>query len=40
MLDMSFKSNSTPQNRFVRWGLHLIYILWIDLISSRRGTSN
>jgi len=26
MLEVDFKSNSIPQNRFVRWGLHLTYI--------------
>jgi len=40
MLEVSFKPNSTPQNRLVRWGLHLTYILWNCLISSRYGTSN
>jgi len=40
VLEMSFKLNSTPQNQLVRWGLHLIYILWNCLISSRCGTSN
>jgi len=35
-----FKPNSTPQNRLVRWDLHLIYILLNGLISSRCGTSN
>jgi len=40
MLEVGFKSNSTPQNRLVRWGLHLTYILWIGLIFSRCGTSN
>jgi len=24
---VGLKSNSTPQNRLVRWGLHLTYIL-------------
>jgi len=28
------------QNRLVRWGLHLTYILWNCLIFSRCGTSN
>jgi len=28
MLEMSFKPNSTPQNRLVKWGLQLTYILW------------
>jgi len=37
---VGFKSNSTLQNRLLRWGLHLTYILWIGLISSRYGTSN
>jgi len=40
MLEVSFKPNSTPQNRLVRWGLHPTYILWIDLNSSRCATSN
>jgi len=40
MLEVGFKPNSTPQNQLVRWGLHLTYILWIVLISSRCGTSN
>jgi len=29
MLEVGFKSNSTPQNWLVRWDLHLTYILWI-----------
>jgi len=34
MLEVNCKLNSTPQNWFVRWGLHLTYILWNCLISS------
>jgi len=40
VLKVGFKPNSTPQNRLVRCGLHLTYILWNCLISSRCGTSN
>jgi len=40
LLEVGFKPNSTPQNWFVRWGLHLTYILWNCLISSRCRTSN
>jgi len=40
MLEVGFKPNSITQNRLVRWGLHLNYILWIGLISSWCGTSN
>jgi len=40
LLEVGLKPNSTPQNRLVRWGLHLTYILWIGLISSQCGTSN
>jgi len=28
MLEVDFKPNSTPQNRLVRWGLHLTYIYY------------
>jgi len=38
--NVDFKPNSTPQNRLVRWGLHLTYILWNFPISSRCQTSN
>jgi len=31
MLEVSFKSNSIPQNWLVRWGLHLTYIYEIVL---------
>jgi len=40
MLEAEFKSNSTPKNRFVRWGLHPTYILWNCLISSQCETFN
>jgi len=40
MLEVGFKPNSTPQNRLVRLGLHLTYILWNCLTSSQFGTSN
>jgi len=37
MLEVSFKRNPILQNQLIRWGLHFIYILWIDFIC---GTSN
>jgi len=40
MIEMSFKSNLTSQNWFVRWDLHLTYILWNCFISSWCETSN
>jgi len=40
VLEVGFKPNLTLQNRLVRWDLHLTYILWIGLISSRCGTPN
>jgi len=40
VLEVGFKPNSTLQDQLVKWDLHLTYILWISLISSRRGTTN
>ena len=40
MLEVEFKSNWTPQNWLVRWGLHPTYIVWNCLISGWCGTSN
>jgi len=40
MLEMSFKSNSTLQNWFVKWGLYFSYILWNCFISNQCETSN
>jgi len=40
MLEVSFRPNSTLQNRLVRWYLYLIYILWNYLIFNWHGISN
>jgi len=35
VLEVGFKPNSIPQNQFVRWSLHITYILWNCFIYSR-----